>query len=343
MRGGAGHVWSTPRGSPRGSGRRRSACRRSRAHRSRFASASAPARRATASRYACPSRSAVASQVNAFARSRPAHARSRAQRLIAASTRSIADAQPSTSCRLQQDATRRPRLPVEDPRFEASSGHTGRHRLERRQTEALVERGQDQQRARRRTALRAIVADIADVFDDALRAAAVTGARATRWRRASRLPRSRVVGAVAAASAAWRTHRGSRRRSCALRACPAAARSRPTARAASRRVSSRSVRPVGSSRRDPQTRRVARRSGARVRTERRDDRVGAARMRGRQLGIVASDLAAYAFGMVQEEEVVNGDDLRRVPGRNQQRMRGMHDVDSARQRLDRRPLGRCQR
>ena len=35
---------------------------------------------------------------------------------------------------------------------------------------------------------------------------------------------------------------------------------------------------------------------------------------------------------------MNRDDLRRAPGGNQQRMRGMHDVDVAGERLDRRPF-----
>jgi hypothetical protein len=54
--------------------------------------------------------------------------------------------------------------------------------------------------------------------------------------------------------------------------------------------------------------------------------------------IVAPDLVAYAFGMIQEEEVVNGDDLSRVSRWNQQRMRRVHHVDASRQPFDRWPF-----
>ena len=34
--------------------------------------------------------------------------------------------------------------------------------------------------------------------------------------------------------------------------------------------------------------------------------------------------------MLEKEEIVNGDDLRGAPGRNEQRMRGVDDVDASR-------------
>jgi hypothetical protein len=61
-------------------------------------------------------------------------------------------------------------------------------------------------------------------------------------------------------------------------------------------------------------------------------------MIGRELWIVAPDLVAYAFWVIEKEQVVNGDDLGRVSRWNQQRMRGVHDVHASRQQFDWRPF-----
>ena len=61
-------------------------------------------------------------------------------------------------------------------------------------------------------------------------------------------------------------------------------------------------------------------------------------MRWRQLRIVTLDLAVHTIWMLEEEEVVNRHDLRGVPGRNEQRMRRVHDIDRTAEGLDRRPL-----
>ena len=198
-------------------------------------------------------------QVNALARSRPAHARSRAH---AASlvTRSIADAHPSTS------VGSRSRPPVahdfgQGAAIGRKNGHAGRHRFERREPEALVERGQDQRARAGEQCFATIVGDVADVFDSVverrLRHACEPFVRIrcgaarddeSRRRRRPREPRERVENHA--------------RRSCGPRACPAAARSHLTARAALRRASSTRAPREDSSRHGPQAHRVARRSVA---------------------------------------------------------------------------------
>ena len=61
-------------------------------------------------------------------------------------------------------------------------------------------------------------------------------------------------------------------------------------------------------------------------------------MIGGELWIVAPDLVADAFWVIEKEQVVNGDDLGRVSRWNQQWMRGVHDVHSSRQQFDWRPF-----
>jgi hypothetical protein len=56
-----------------------------------------------------------------------------------------------------------------------------------------------------------------------------------------------------------------------------------------------------------------------------------------QRRIVPLYLGAGVAGVGQEIEVVHRDNLRRVPGRDEQGVRGVDDVGGARQRLDRRP------
>ena len=71
---------------------------------------------------------------------------------------------------------------------------------------------------------------------------------------------------------------------------------------------------------------------------RSDDRVGPAGVSGCELRIVAPDLAVCAFWVIEEEQVVNGDDLGGVSRRNQQWVRGVHDVQRPGQHFDRRPF-----
>jgi len=58
-----------------------------------------------------------------------------------------------------------------------------------------------------------------------------------------------------------------------------------------------------------------------------------------QRGVVATDFRAGAIAVVEEEQVVNRDHLRRASGGNQQRMRRVGDVDVSGQPFDRRPSG----
>ena len=59
----------------------------------------------------------------------------------------------------------------------------------------------------------------------------------------------------------------------------------------------------------------------------------------RQRRVVAPDLGAGALGVIEKVQIVDRHDLRGLPRRNQQRMRGVHDVERpAREPLDRRPV-----
>ena len=57
-------------------------------------------------------------------------------------------------------------------------------------------------------------------------------------------------------------------------------------------------------------------------------------MRGGEGGVVAADLGPRLVGLRQEEQVVDGDDLRRAPGRDEQRVRGVDDIPTAGQRFN---------
>lgn len=61
-------------------------------------------------------------------------------------------------------------------------------------------------------------------------------------------------------------------------------------------------------------------------------------MGGRQAGIIGCDLGTDAARPIEEEDIVDGDDLCCLPRRDEQGMRGVHHVPSARQPLDRWPL-----
>jgi len=56
-----------------------------------------------------------------------------------------------------------------------------------------------------------------------------------------------------------------------------------------------------------------------------------------QRRVVAADFRGRLLPVRQEKEVVNRDNLRRAPGRDEQRMRGVHDVEVAGHRFDRGP------
>ena len=66
-------------------------------------------------------------------------------------------------------------------------------------------------------------------------------------------------------------------------------------------------------------------------------RIGVAGVRGHQARIVPPDFRGGRLGMVQEEQVVNGHDLRGPRCRQQQRRGGVRHVDSAGHPFDRRP------
>ena len=53
--------------------------------------------------------------------------------------------------------------------------------------------------------------------------------------------------------------------------------------------------------------------------------------------VIAADLGGRGLGMIEEEQVVDGHDLRGPPGREQQGRRGVRHVDAAGQPLDGRP------
>ena len=59
----------------------------------------------------------------------------------------------------------------------------------------------------------------------------------------------------------------------------------------------------------------------------------------RELRIVSANFGASPLRLHQVVEIVNRDDLRGASGRNEERMRRMHDVDIACEHLDIRPLG----
>src|SRR5690242_5595678 len=61
-------------------------------------------------------------------------------------------------------------------------------------------------------------------------------------------------------------------------------------------------------------------------------------MLARERRIVAPDFRVSALGMIQEEEIVNGDHLRGFARRDQQRMGRMDDVGRSREPFDRRPF-----
>ena len=67
-----------------------------------------------------------------------------------------------------------------------------------------------------------------------------------------------------------------------------------------------------------------------------DDGVGAVGVAARQRRVVAADLGLCPGAVVEEVEVVDRDDLRRAPGRHQQRVHGVGDVDRPGEPLDRR-------
>ena len=152
------------------------------------------------------------------------------------------------------------------------------------------------------------------------RRAAAGCARATRSARrpATRGRPARAAARRAAWPAAARRRRAARRGSCAARACretgcsPSAG-SRRAARPGRARRASRSM-----------MRSAARRAGARRRAavcvEIDDDLVGPPRVRRGERRVVAPDLGARALGMIEEVEVVDGDDLRGASSRQQQRM-----------------------
>jgi hypothetical protein len=68
-----------------------------------------------------------------------------------------------------------------------------------------------------------------------------------------------------------------------------------------------------------------------------DDEVGGPGMTPGQAWVVAANLGTCVLGMVQEVQIVHGDDLRGATGRHQQRVRGVRDVHGAGQALDRGP------
>ncbi len=69
-----------------------------------------------------------------------------------------------------------------------------------------------------------------------------------------------------------------------------------------------------------------------------DDSVRALRVRGRQGGIVAPDLARSSLRVIEEVKVVHRHEARRAACRDQQRVKPVHDVDRTREPLDRRRL-----
>ena len=69
-----------------------------------------------------------------------------------------------------------------------------------------------------------------------------------------------------------------------------------------------------------------------------DHGVGATRMARRQLRVVSADFSACPLRIEEEEQIVDRHDLRRVSRRDQQRMRGVHDIGVAGERFDGRPL-----
>ena len=163
-------------------------------------------------------RGADSSQVNACARSRPALRARRAPIALVASTRSIAAASAADVVGIDERAG-----VADDFRQRAAlrrdDRHAGRHRLERRQPEALVERGQHEHARGRDTAPRARRRRRSRGASRGRRAAAPRCAPASRRAAGGRAPASTSGGTCACRSSSARRRRAARRRSCVARAC----------------------------------------------------------------------------------------------------------------------------
>ena len=70
-----------------------------------------------------------------------------------------------------------------------------------------------------------------------------------------------------------------------------------------------------------------------------DDVVGLLRVSLDEAAVVAAELGLGPLGVIEEIEVVDGQNARRAPGRDERRARRVDHVPGARQHLDRRPLG----